>query len=94
MKVLPIRHSLFAGTETLSLSVYQPVAKRVLWGTVPSIGGGVKLRGRVWYPVKVLHIRHNLFAGTETLSLRLRANRHEEWGRPPFGGGVELGGRV
>ena len=42
----------------------------VLWGSsVPPLGGGVELGGRVWYHVKVLHIRHNLFAEADTLSL-------------------------
>ena len=69
MKALHIMYNLFAGTETLSLSVYEPIAIRILLGgTVPQYGGGVELGGRVWYPVKLLHIRCNLFAGTESQS--------------------------
>src|SRR5208282_4683466 len=70
-KVLRIRSNLFAGTETLSLSVNEPIARHILsGGTVPPIcGDGAKLEGHVWHPVKVLRIRSNLFAGTETLSL-------------------------
>ena len=33
-----IRHNLFTGTETLSFSIYEPIAIRVLWGTVPHLG--------------------------------------------------------
>ena len=70
VNVLRIRYNLFAGTETLSLSVYEPIAMQILLGgTVPQFGEGVELGDRVWYPVKLLHIRHNLFAGTEMLSL-------------------------
>ena len=69
VKVLYITHNFFAGTTSLSLSVYEPIAIRVLWGTVPQLGEGVEQEGRVRYHVNVLHIRHNLFAGTETLSL-------------------------
>ena len=70
VKFIHIRYNLFAGTETLSLSIYEPIAMQILLGgIVPEFGEGVELGGRVWYPVKVLHIRSNLFAGTETLSL-------------------------
>ena len=31
VKVLNIRHNLFAVTETLTLSIYEPIAIRVLW---------------------------------------------------------------
>ena len=69
-KVLRIRYNLFAGTETLYLSVYEPIAVQILLrGTVPEFEEGVELGGRVWYPLKVIHIRYNLFAGTEMLSL-------------------------
>ena len=72
MKVLDISHNLFAGTEILSLSVYEPIAIHILLGGPSSnLGDGVELRGRVWYPVKLLHIRYNLFAGIEMLSLSL-----------------------
>ena len=47
----------------LFLSPSEPIAIRVLWGTVPHLGEGVKLGGRVCYPVKVLNIRHDEFAG-------------------------------
>ena len=70
MKVLGIRYSSFVGTETLSLSVYEPIAIYILlMGTVHQFGEGIELGRRVCYPVKLLHIRYNLFAGTEMLSL-------------------------
>jgi hypothetical protein len=50
VKVLHIRHNMFAGNKTLSLSVYKPIAIRILWGTVP-IWGRAELGGRVWYHV-------------------------------------------
>jgi len=52
-KVHHIRYNLFAETESLSLSVYEPIATL----------GGVELGGRVWYYVRVLHIRQSR-AGT------------------------------
>ena len=56
--------------ETLSLSVYEPIAVQILLeGTVPEFGGGDEQGGRVCYPVKLLRIRYNLFAGSEVLSL-------------------------
>ena len=70
MKLLHISYNLFAGTEMLSLSVYEPIAIQILLGgTVPQFGRGVELGGWVWCSVKLLHIRYNLFAGTERLSL-------------------------
>jgi hypothetical protein len=40
-KVLRIRSNLFAGTEMLSLSVSEPIAKQILvGGTIPQFGGG------------------------------------------------------
>ena len=72
MKLLHISHNLFAGTEMLFPSVYEPIAIQILLGgggTVPQFGRGVELGGCVWYPVKLLHISYNLFAGTEMLSL-------------------------
>ena len=65
--VLYNRHNLFAGTETLILSVYGQ-SPCTFCGASP-FGGGVELVCRVWYPVTVLNITHRLFAGTETLSL-------------------------
>ena len=57
-KLLHIRYNLFAGTEMLSLSVYEPIAKtRFAWGTVPQFREGVELGGRLWHPAKVLRIR-------------------------------------
>ena len=54
----------------LSLSVYEPIAIQILLeGPSTNLGEGVKLGGRMWYPVKVLRIRYNWFAGTEMLSL-------------------------
>ena len=77
----------------LSLSVYEPIAIQILLGgTVPQFGGGVELRGRVWYPVKLLHNRYNLFAGTETLSLTVYEPNAIQF---LFGGGTvpQFGGR-
>ena len=62
-------HNLSIQTETLSLSVYEPIAIQFCSGDSPPNRGGVELGGRVWYPAKVLRIRYNLFAGTETRSL-------------------------
>ena len=70
VKLLQISYNLFAGTEMLSLSVYEPIAIQIfLGGTVPQFGRRVELGSRVWYPMKLLHISYNLFVGTETLSL-------------------------
>ena len=98
VKLLRIRYNLFAGTETLSLSVYKPIAMQILLGGRPQFWVGVELGGRVWYTVKVLHIRLNLFAGTETLSLSayepiaMQILLRED--RPPIlGEGVDLGAR-
>jgi len=72
MKLLHISYNLFAETEMLSLSVYEPFTIQILLGEiVPQFGRGVQLGGRVWYPVKLLHICYNLFAGTEMLSLNV-----------------------
>ena len=67
VKVLRIRYNLFAGTETLSLSVYEPITIPILLGedSPPILGRG----GRVCYTLKVLCSSYNLFAGTYTLSL-------------------------
>ena len=62
-------HNLSIISETLSVSVYEPIAIQYCSGESPQIGGEVELGGRVRYSVKVLRIRYNLFAGTETLSL-------------------------
>ena len=76
VKVLRIRYNLFAGTETLSLSVYEPITIHILlggggegWVTVPQFGGGDRPRGRLCHPLKFLCSRYNLFAGNDTLSL-------------------------
>ena len=61
---------MFAGTEMLSLSVYEPIAIQILLGGPSSnFWDRVELGSRVSYPLKVLHIRHNLFAETEMLSI-------------------------
>src|SRR5208282_1918517 len=58
LQVLRIRSNLFAGIETLSLSVNEPIGKQILvGGTVPPIWGRGRVRGRVWYQVKALRIR-------------------------------------
>ena len=86
MKLLHISYNLFAGTEMLSLSVYEPIAIQILLGGVPQFGRGVAIGGRVWYPVKLLHISYNLFAGTEMLSLSVcEPIANVAWGdRPPI----------
>ena len=58
LKVLHTRHTLFAGTETLSLPVYELIAMQILLGgTLPQFGGkGVELGGRVWCPMKVHYL--------------------------------------
>ena len=98
VKVLHITHNLFAGADTLSLPVYEPIAKRVLWeGAHPIWGRGFVLGGRVWYPVIVLHIRYNWFAGNEMLSLSVYepiAMPILLGGVPQFLVGVDLGGHV
>jgi hypothetical protein len=91
-----IRYNLFDGTETLSLSVYEPITIHILLGGVPQFGGGVELGGRVCYPLKVLCTRYNSFDGTETLSLSVYepiAIQIFGWrDRPPiWGKGVKLG---
>ena len=87
MKVLLIRNNLCAGTETLSLPVYEPIAMQFFaWGTVPQFWVGVVQGGQAWYNVKVLRIRYNLFAGTETLSLSVyepMAMQIYAWGTVP-----------
>ena len=70
MKLLNISYNLFAGTEMLSLSVYEPIAIQILiGGPYPDFGEGVKLGVRVWYHVKAHHKGHNLSIETETLYL-------------------------
>ena len=90
-------HNLSIITETLSLSVYEPIAIQFcLGGESPKLGEGVELGGRVRYPAKVLRIRYNLFAGTETLSLSVYEPMQLLLGGtvPQFRERVELGGRV
>jgi len=58
VKVHLIRSNLFAGIETLSLSVNEPIGKQILvGGTDPQFGEGVELGDRLWHPAKVLRIR-------------------------------------
>ena len=98
MKVLRIRYNLFAGAETLSLSVYGPITIHILLGGVTEIGGGVWLWGQVCYPLKVLCIRYNLLAGTETLSLSvyepIAINIFVGGPSPQLGEEVEFGGSI
>ena len=63
-------YNLFAGTEMLSLSVYEPIAIKIsLRGTIPQFGGkGVELGVRLWYHMKAIHNGHNLSFETDTLS--------------------------
>jgi len=52
VKLLHISYNLFAGTEMLSLSVYEAIAiKILLGGPSPNLGGRVGLEGGVWYPI-------------------------------------------
>ena len=75
VKVIHIKHNLFAGTEFVcSLRLRANRHARFVRGYHPPFGLGVELRGRMWYLVEFLHIRHNLFAGT--IFLRLRTNRN------------------
>ena len=55
-KFLHNRYTLFAGTEMLSLSVYESIATEILYGgTVPKFWGeGRAIGDRVRYPVKIL----------------------------------------
>ena len=70
-KRLHIRYNLFAGTEMLSLSVYESIAKKQFCMEEPSPiwGERVELEGRVWHPVKAHHTVHNLLIETDMLSL-------------------------
>ena len=49
LKVLCIRYNLFVGTETLSLSIYEPFAIQILLGegASPNLGEGVEIWGRL-----------------------------------------------
>ena len=67
VKVLRIMYNLFAGTETLSLSVYEQC--KFCLGDPPQFGGRGEARGQVWHLVKAHHGGHNLSIETETLSL-------------------------
>ena len=70
LKVLCSRYNVFAGTETLSNSVYDPITiHMLLGGPSRNLGDVVELERRVCYPLKVLCSRYNVLAGTETLSL-------------------------
>ena len=99
-ELLHISYNLFAGTEMLSLSVYEPIAIQILIGGGPSpnLGEGVELGGRVWYPVKAHHNGHNLSITTETLSLSVYEPIAIQillgGPSPNFGDRLELGGRV
>ena len=69
LKVLHIMYDLFAGTEMLSLSVYEPIAINILLGgPSPNLGEGVELGGRLWYHLKANHNGHNLSFETGMLS--------------------------
>ena len=58
VKLLHIRYNLFAGTQMLSLSVYEPIAIQILLGeTVPQFGGEGWARESGVLPLKVLRIR-------------------------------------
>jgi hypothetical protein len=91
VKVLYIRLNLFAGTEMLCLSIYEPIAIQIVHGgTVPQFWRKGGDSGRVWYPVKAHHYAQNLSIDTETLSLSVYepiASQIVAWGTvPEFGG--------
>ena len=53
VKVLRIRYNLFAGTEMLSLFVYEPIAIQILHGgPSPNLGGRGVVRGSSVVPVR------------------------------------------
>ena len=91
-------HNVSIITETLSLSVYEPIAKQLARGRVPQIGGGVELGGRLRYPRKSSVLGKNVFAGTETLSLSVYESIAIQCCSggpvPQIGEWVELGVRV
>jgi len=85
---------LFAGTETLSLSVYEPIAIHIFaWGDRPPIWEGVELGGRKSSPSYaqcVCWSPHSIFS-------LLRANSHARFvcgGVSHMGERFEVGGRV
>ena len=62
-------YNLFAGTETLSLSVYEPIAIQILLGgPSTNLEGKGRVRGRVWYSVKTHNTGHNVLIETDTLA--------------------------
>ena len=70
VKLLSIRCNLFAGTETPSLSIYEPIIIHILLGVQsPILGEGLSYGVGSATPLKVHCSSYNLFAGTETLSL-------------------------
>ena len=71
VKVLRIRYNLFAGTDTLSLSVYEPIEIQIVFGDRPPIcGEGVEIGGGVWYSVKahIIGRERDFSIETDTLS--------------------------
>ena len=63
-------YNLFAGTETLFLSVYEPTAMQTLLGGPDTqIGRRGGARGQIWYLVKTHHNGHTLHIDTEKLYL-------------------------
>ena len=70
LKVLCSRYNSFAGTETLSLSVYEPFAIKLWLEDRPAnFGGRSKVRGPSAVPRESHHTGHNLLIETDTLSL-------------------------
>jgi len=64
------RQNVSAGSDTLSVSLCEPIDIKIFHKDIsPILGEVVELDGRVWYPAKVCHRGHNLYAGTATLSL-------------------------
>ena len=100
VKLLHIKYNLFAGTEMLSLSAYEPIAIHILLqGTVPQFGRKVRVSGRMWYHMKANHNGHTLFLKPIHYRASLRSKTSCKcwgWGRRPpnLGEGVGLEGGV
>jgi len=80
LKVLCSSYNLFAGTDTLSLSVYKPIAKQILvggpWGVVldPQIGGRCGARGSKMVPFEsLMSVSYYFHIVTTALSLTVFA---------------------
>ena len=61
VKLLHISYNVFAGTEMLSFTVYEPIAIQILLGGRPPIWPSGRPRGSVVVPRETPHISYNLF---------------------------------